>query len=72
MGHRFLIIRNDVIEEYDQYESIPDDLDHVVEFLPEIPPGPHTHQQHTEIDSWPDRLLQLMEKAYGKTNSEIG
>ena len=72
MGHRFVIIRNAAIEKYDQYELIPDDLEHVVEFLPEIPPGPHTRQQHEEIDSWPDRLLQLMEKAYGKTNSEIG
>ena len=64
-------MRNDVIETYDQYESIPSDLDHVIEFVPEIPPGPHTPQQHKEIDSWPDLFSQLMEKAYGKTNSKI-
>ena len=67
-----MIMRNDVIEVYDQYESIPDDLEHVIEFLPEIPPEPHTHQQHEEIDAWPDRFSKLMEKAYGKTDSEIG
>ena len=65
-----MIMRNDAIEVYDQYESIPSDLDHVIEFVPEIPPGPHTHQQHEEIDAWLDRFSQLMEKAYGKTNSE--
>ena len=64
-------MRNDVIETYDQYESIPSDLDHVIEFVPEIPPEPHTPQQHKEIDSWPDLFSQLMEKAYGKTNSKI-
>ena len=71
MGHRFVIMRNDILEVYDQYESIPSDLDHVIEFIPEIPPGPHTQQQHEEIDSWPDLFSQLMEKAYGKTNSKI-
>ena len=70
MGHRFVIMRNDVIEVYDRYEDIPDDLDHVIEFLPEIPPEPHTEQQHEEIEPWPDLFLKLMEKAYA-TSSEI-
>ena len=63
-------MRNDVIEVYDRYEDIPDDLDHVIEFLPEIPPEPHTEQQHEEIETWPDLFLKLMEKAYA-TSSEI-
>lgn len=71
MGHRFVIMRNDVIEVYDRYEDIPDDLDHVIEFLPEIPPGPHTQQQHEEIDAWLGLFNRLMEKAYA-TSSEIG
>ena len=70
MGHRFVIMRNDVIEVYDRYEDIPNDLDHVIEFLPEIPPEPHTEQQHEEIETWPDLFLKLMEKAYA-TSSEI-
>ena len=56
-----MIMRNDVLEAYDRYEDIPDDLDHVIEFLPEIPPEPHTEQQHEEIDSWNDKFLRLME-----------
>ena len=70
MGHRFVIMRNDVLEAYDRYEDIPDDLDHVIEFLPEIPPEPHTEQQHEEIDSWLGLFNRLMEKAYA-TGSEI-
>jgi len=70
MGHKFVIMRNDVLEAYDRYEDIPDDLDHVIEFLPEIPPEPHTEQQHEEIDSWLGLFNRLMEKAYA-TGSEI-
>jgi len=71
MGHRFVIMRCNVIEVYDCYDDIPDDLDHVIEFVPEIPPGPHTKQQHEEIDLWLDLFNRLMEKAYA-TSSEIG
>jgi hypothetical protein len=71
MGHRFVIMRGDKIEVYDCYDDIPDDLDHVIEFLPEIPPEPHTAQQHKEIDAWPGLFNTLMEKAYA-TSSKIG
>ena len=71
MGHRFVIMRHDKIEVYDCYDNIPDDLDHVIEFLPEIPPEPHTQQQHKEIDAWLGLFNRLMEKAYA-TSSKIG
>ena len=60
MGHRFVIMQGDRLVEYDRYEDIPDDFDHVIEFLPDIPPEPHTQEQHEEIDSWHDRFLRLM------------
>jgi hypothetical protein len=59
--HRFVILRNGQEEVYTEYELIPKDFDHVIEFLPEIPPGPHTQEQHDEIDSWDDKLQKLME-----------
>jgi hypothetical protein len=64
-------MRRDEIEVYDCYDDIPDDLDHVIEFVPEIPPEPHTQQQHEEIDAWLGLFNTLMEKAYA-TSSEIG
>lgn len=72
MKHRFVIMRRDLLEVYDRYEDIPDDLDHVIEFVPVVPPPPHTDQQHEEIHAWRDLFLKLMEKAYGKTSSKIG
>jgi hypothetical protein len=53
---------------YDRYEDIPDDLDHVIEFLPEIPPEPHTAQQHEEIEAWPDLFIRLMRIEYARSS----
>jgi hypothetical protein len=60
MSHRFVILRRGVLETYTQYEDIPQDFEHVIEFIPDIPDGPHTDEQHEEIDQWNDRLQELM------------
>ena len=70
MGHRFVIMRRDVIEVYDCYDDIPDDLDHVIEFLPEIPPGPHTSEEHDEIEQWHGRFLKLMEIEHARSGEK--
>ena len=62
MPHEFVILRNGILENYDKYEDIPKSFDNVIKFLPEIPPGPHTHEQHEEIDSWNDKLKELMKR----------
>lgn len=60
MTHRFVVMRRGKLETYTEFEDIPKDFEHVIEFAPEVPPGPHTDQQHDEIDQWNDRLQQLM------------
>ena len=65
--HRFVVMRNGELETYTEFEAIPEDFEHVIEFLPEIPPGPHTEQQHEEIDQWNDRLQQLMRIEYARS-----
>jgi hypothetical protein len=62
MAHEFVILRKGVLETYDKYEDIPEDFEHVIKFLPEIPDGPHTHEQHEEIDAWNEKLQLLLEK----------
>ena len=68
MTHRFVIMRNGVLETYTDFNSIPEDFDHVIEFLPEIPPGPHTDAEHEEIEKWNDRLQQLMRIEYARSS----
>ena len=61
MTHRFVIMINGELQTYDNYEQIPDQFDHVIEFCPEIPPGPHTNDQHKEIELWNPRFQRFME-----------
>ena len=68
MPHVFRVLRNGRIEEYNNYHSIPHDFEHVIAFIPEIPPGPHTHDQHVEIEGWNDKLQKLMEIERARSN----
>lgn len=61
MPHKFVIKRNGILETYTEYDKIPNDFEHVIEFIPEIPEGPHTEEQHEEIEKWNDKLQALME-----------
>jgi hypothetical protein len=70
MTHRFVIMRNGSLETYTEFEAIPQDFDHVIEFRPKIPPGPHTDQQHEEIDGWNDRLQQLMRIEHARSSQK--
>jgi hypothetical protein len=62
MNHKFLILNNGIIETYTKYEDIPESFDNVIQFLPEIPEGPHTHEEHDIIDQWNDKLKELMKR----------
>lgn len=62
MPHRFVVRIGQHLHTFDRYEDIPAEFDHVIEFLPEIPPGPHTDQQHGEIESWNIKLQELMRR----------
>jgi hypothetical protein len=62
MAHEFVILKKGILETYDKYEDIPETFDNVIKFLPEIPDGPHTHEQHEEIDLWNAKLLDLLKR----------
>ena len=61
-------MRGGSLETYPEIEAIPGDFDHVIEFRPEIPPGPHTEEQHREIEQWNDRLQELMRIEYARSS----
>ena len=55
---------------FNDYNDIPDDISiiEIIKFLPDIPPPPHTVQQHEEIHFWNDLFKSLMEKTYATSN----
>ena len=62
MAHEFVVLRKGILETYNKYEDIPENFDHIIKFLPDIPDGPHTDEQQEEIDSWNDKLTELMKR----------
>jgi len=60
--HKFVFLIEGELKTFSTWESIPDDFDHIIEFVPEIPDGPHTHEQHEEIEQWHSRLQMLVAK----------
>ena len=57
------ILENREQIEFSDWNDIPEDFKfkHVIKFLPELPPPPHTPEQHMEVREWNDRLQSLME-----------
>jgi hypothetical protein len=70
MKGEFRLIVNGELKTFYDYRDIPEEFDHVIAFLPEIPPGPHTHNEHDEIALWNSRLQKLMEKERACSNEK--
>ena len=62
MKHEFVIILNGQKATYNKFEDIPMQFDNLISFKPCIPEGPHTEEQHEEIDLWNDKLKELMKR----------
>ena len=63
----FKFVVNGELVSYDSYEDIPNNFEHVIEFVPDMPEpegedGEHTEEQHIEMAAWNTRLQKLMEK----------
>ena len=58
----FQFIINGELVTFDKYEDVPDEFDHVIKFIPDIIPEPHTKEEHAEMAQWNTRLQELMEK----------
>jgi hypothetical protein len=58
----FVILRNGVLETYNNYEDIPQTFDNVIKFIPDYSEGPHTHDEHEELHLWNDKLKQLLKR----------
>ncbi len=63
MAHEFVILdENDKLQTYTRWEDIPPTFKNVIKFLPEVPEGPHTAEDHAEMDQWNSRLQLLSER----------
>lgn len=58
----FEILVNGHVKTYCNYEDIPQVFDNVIKFLPDIPPPPHNEEDHKEIETWLQRLQELLKR----------
>ena len=68
MAHEFVFLVNGELKTYTKYEDIPNEFDNIIKFIPEIPDGPHSHNEHDEIEKWNEKLQLLMEKERASSN----
>jgi len=60
--HEFILLIDGKQKTFHNYEDIPENFQHVIKFAPEIPEGPHTEEQHEEINLWNNKLQILMRR----------
>ena len=64
----FIFKIDDKLVTITKWEDIPEKFDHVIKFLPDVPPEPHTEEDHEEMAQWNTRLQELMEKERARSN----
>ena len=47
---------------FTHWDDLPAEFDAIIKFLPTIPPGPHTHEQHEAIDRLPQTFREFMQR----------
>jgi len=62
MAHEFVILLDGKLVTYTNYEDIPPKFDNLIKFIPEVPEPPHTHEQHEEMDTWNEKMKELLKR----------
>lgn len=62
MKGEFVVRIGKELKTFSDSDQIPDQFDNIIKFLPEIPPPPHSEQQHLEIESYGKVLQNLISK----------
>ncbi len=70
MNGTFIIREGNELITYTKYEDIPMVFDHVIKFDPEWPEDPHTDEEHEYMETFNDKLKELMqrERTYASSN----
>jgi len=62
MRGEFDIILNGVIKRYTDFDDIPLVFDNLIRFEPEIIPEPHTEEEHELMETYNNKLKELMSR----------
>jgi len=62
MRHKFVILVDGELKTYHNFEDIPSSFENVIEFRPHVPEGPHSDSDHNIINTWNEKLQQLIKR----------
>lgn len=62
MEGKFVILNNGVLNTYTRTEDIPMEFDNLIQFLPDFPEGPHTEEQHTEMNEYNEVFKSILRR----------
>ena len=48
--------------DYTNVNDIPKEFDHLIKFLPTLPPEPHTPEEHDLIDSFMPKMREIQKR----------
>lgn len=51
----------------DHWDKLPERFDHLICFKPNIPDGPHTHEDHELISLVPEKFKELLARQRGSS-----
>lgn len=58
--YRFIV--NGELRACDHWDDIPEVIDELIAFVPDVPPEPHTEAEHDVIDALPAMLQEVMKR----------
>ena len=47
---------------YTNVNDIPEEFDHLIKFLPTLPPEPHSQEDHDYINTFPNKFREIFKK----------
>ena len=62
MKGKFVILLNGETITYKNYKDIPMQFDNLIEFSPDEPPSPHSHEDHMIMASFNDKFKELIKR----------
>ena len=62
MKGKFKVLNGGKVLEYDDYDDIPESFDNLISYLPDWPKPPHTEEEHALVETFNDKLKQLMKR----------
>ena len=68
MQGNFVILRNNKLETYNNYKAIPKSFTNLIKFEPVYPLGPHTDEQHEEMEKYSEYLTELLGRENASSN----